>query len=468
MIASRSRGFVVQQRRWLTALIALSAVASWSKSAEAQDQEPVFFGGQASLTAGSLTAFTEEADAIWYNPACLAAIHRNRVSLSGSNLTLRLRERPGMLQARLPDGEVAEASDGHTSLGFIPIGMGYARAITDRLSLGGGFYLRERDLFETRATLSLDPESFDGRGPDLPLTSFGLSHQRWKMDFGFALGWQVTPTLRLGVGVWGNLFIATTEATVLHHRPEEDWGGPSADGAHLELQRKSYAVQGFALFGLQWRFADSWYLGVVYRTAEAALWRRDDLSSRGVFETLRPLFDQVTTRRVLAEDESEPLIETVSPPRLRLAVAYRGSRGGVAVEGDLSLPHRDEARGYDEGVLWNVRLGGTFSFTERLAVGGGFFTANSTHDGPDGVVRPSIDTYGITLGLNFRARHEVRGREDPLTFSTTMAARYALSVVEATGLSYDPLALDEGYQRGEEREVMFWDLAWFFGTAILF
>lgn len=446
-------------------LVLLSFILA-STTAYAEDQEPVFFGGQATLTAGALTAYTEEADGFWYNPACLASIERNKVSVSGSNVAVRIRRRPDVLQAELAEG-VATASDSHTSMGFIPIGMGLARSLGDTLTIGGGFYLRERDLFETVATLRLDESDTAAPLPELSETSFGLRYQRWKMDIAVGLGWQLSRRVAIGVTFVGNLFTETTDTSMMHQRPEEDWLLPAASGYHLDLQLKSFSFQGFAIFGLQVNLARGWYLGVVYRTSEASLWRRDRVSSQAAFEALESVFSSSTGRRVNGEEPSSWL-ELISPAFIRVALSYRAERGWIALEGEVGPPHRDEGLGYNEEPYWNVRLGGQFWLREHFSFGGGFFTSNSTSRRPDGVVNPSIDYYGITVGMNFRRSHQVRGREDALVFSTTMAARYALGVGESAGLLFDPYDLAGGYQRGSDTDVMVYDLSWYFGTSILF
>jgi hypothetical protein len=230
---------------------------------------------------------------------------------------------------------------------------------------------------------------------------------------------------------------------------------------------KSISVRGFALIGVQLMLAPRWYLGLVYRSSEASLWNRDTPSSSWAYEALEPVFGRATSRRVSGTG-SGSLIELVNPSIFRVALAYRGQRGWIAVEADLAPPHRDELLGYDEDLLWNVRIGGQFSITRRFAIGGGFFTANSNLSAPDGIVNPMVDYYGITMGMNFRKEHNLRGRSEPMVFSTTMAGRCALGVGESSGLSYDPYELSDGYSRGVDTEVMSYDVSGYFGTSILF
>ena len=431
----------------------------------AGDQEPVFYGGQATLAAGALSAYTEEADAAWYNPACLASINRRKVSLSGSNIALRVRSRPAILQARLDEG-VVSVDDDYISMAFIPIGMAMAHSLNDRLTVGGGFYFRERDLFETQADLHLTDEG-GAVLPEFPVATFGLRHQRWKLDFGLALGWQLTSRVRLGFAIFSNLFRETTDVSVNHQREESDWDSPAAEGYHLDLQLKTVSLRGFVVIGVQVMLAPRWYLGLVYRTSEASLWTLDTPTSTRAFEALEPVFGQATRRRVTGTDRGS-LIELVNPALFRLALAYRGQRGWIAVEAEVAPPHRNERLGYDEDLLWNVRIGGQYSITPRFAMGGGFFTANSSLRAPDGIVNPMIDYYGITLGMSFRKEHTVRGRTEPLVFSTTMAGRCALGVGESGGLSYDPYDISAGYARGVDTETMVYDVSGYFGTSILF
>lgn len=449
----------------LFAVVTVALVMS-PTMASAGDQEPVFFGGEASLTAGAVTAWTDRADAIWYNPAGLGLVQRNRISLSGSTFGVRIRRRPDMLQARLPNGDgeadsVSTADGRHMLFGFIPIGMGYAHSLNDRLAIGGLFFLRERDLFETSASLELEP----GGEVLYPHGALSLEYNRWKMDFGLALGWQISSTLRLGVGFFATVFTRSTQAAITHDL-NDDPATSAVEGLHLELFHKSTSIQGFATIGLQWDFAPRWHLGLVWRSSEAALWRRDTVSSIAAFEALTPLFGQETIVRVA--NGGDEVMGLASPMLFRLALAYTGGRGWIGLEGDVIVRRRDGARGYDEPATWNVRLGGRFALTERFSAGGGFFTANSSLTSPDGLVNPAVDTYGVTIGMQFRATHQVQGRDEPLVFITTMAGRYALAAGEIQGLLYDPTSTALAYEPGHVSDVFFYDLSWYFGTTMLF
>lgn len=445
---------------WLSFIL----IALAPRGAQAGDQEPVFFGEEAAMAAGAITAVSEEAGAIWYNPAGLAAIHRNRVSLSGSNLMVRLRERRGMLQARLADG-VESASDDDTMVGLVPLGLGYARSLSDRLTIGAALFIREHDTFGTRTTLTLDPSMFED-APIYPVSHLEVTSERWKVDAGIALGWQATETLRVGIGLWGNLDYRGTEVTLLLDSGVS--AGAAGEGAHLDLTHDAHSFQGFAVIGLQWRFAPGWQLGAIWRTAEASLWRRDETSSAEAMRALSPVFGRATLLRVTGGGAEG--LEMTAAPLLRLGVAYSSRRGWISLEGDVGLPHVDQRRGYDEPLHWNVRLGGHLVLTERVTLGAGLFTASSGQRGPDGLLNPDLDAYGMTGGIQIRSTHRVDGDPNPtsLIFSTSLGGRYAFAVGRMTGLLVDPFSAPGTAEVGEVHEVRYHDISLFLGSAILF
>jgi hypothetical protein len=87
------------------------------------------------------------------------------------------------------------------------------------------------------------------------------------------------------------------------------------------------------------------------------------------------------------------------------------------------------------------------------------------------MLNPAVDYYGVTFGIRFRREHRIastypNGRS--LIFSTCMGARYALAVGRSAGLLFDPFSSSHTYESGQTREVMFYDLSWFMGSAVLF
>lgn len=414
------------------------------------------------MSGGALTAVTDEAEAAWYNPAGVAAVLRSRVSLTGGSLIIRLRSRPSMLEAELP-GSVETAGDQHIYTAFLPVGMGYARAITDRISIGGVAFLRDRDQYETHASMIADPTMTGGIELALPTTRFGVLTQRRKLDFGAAVAWQVTPRLRLGVTFFGNLEVRAARITLLH---EAEGAESSGEGLHQELQHDFTTIQGFMLLGLQWQIADRWHLGLVWRSSEVSLWSKDDLSSPAAFAALEPVLGSSTTQRV--RNGGGDAFETVQPPLMRIALAYRSERWWMNLELEYSPPHRDDGRGQDQEALWNVRAGARFLLTPSFSLGLGIFTANSSLERPNGILEPAVDYYGLAGGLQLRRSHTVSGRSDPLVFSTTIGFRYALGLGNSRGLRYDPTDLGAPYETGSDTAVVNHDITMSFGTGVLF
>jgi hypothetical protein len=429
-----------------------------SARGQGENNPTVYFGEVAAMVGGALSAVTDEAEAAWYNPAGLGAIRRRRVSLSGGSLLIRMRSRPAMLAAA---GEPDKtAGDEHTYAAFLPVGMGFASALSDSLTVGVVGFLRDRDLFETQATLqeTTGVDSPDGQATsqtELTLLTMGR-----RLDFGAGIGWHLTPRLRVGVAAFVGL---KTNLVRLNLSSAPPPASGLASGRHLALGYDYKFLQGYGTLGLQWNFFAHWHIGVVWRTAEVVIWSKESVSDLESFDTVAVLLGQGTATRLHDGRNGYPTLGTVLPPRLRLALAYRRPRGWVNVEADFSPRHRDEDRGLATRMLWNARVGGRVWLGSKVALGGGLFTARSGSTERNGLGDSAIDYYGFASGIQLRIPHRVSAATEPLVFSSTVAFRYALGTGQLRGL---PPVNAAG--PGKLENVWFHELTFFAGTGVLF
>jgi len=438
-------------------------------SARAGNEESLFFGGEATLSAGALMAITNEAGAAWYNPAGLAPIRRHRVSLSGTAFSFRMRPLPGTLRLEPTGGDPVDGDLGSVEFRVIPSGVTIARNLGGRLTVAFCMFISERDSLFARSTVRGSGEAAPG------LRTSVLAHaDLWRIDdtynIGAAVAWEVSPTLRLGVSGFV-LFERHRGRARVYSQVDPPEG--SDDTHTLDLDDGEFTdivIGGFARFGVQWEPAPGWHLGVLLRTPTATFTRYGDASGLDIGASTIPLFGDEVAARFAESSPGDRPFALVVPFEARLGVACSGPWGWVGVEGAIRPPLRDEERGIDEELLWNARAGGIFTLTRTLSLGGGLFTDNSTLGEPASLLWPAVDYYGATLGIRIRSAHRVDDdpRPDRLIFTTTLALRYAIGVGQTARALVNPLADGEAVVVLDEQDVLFHEVSLLMGSSILF
>jgi hypothetical protein len=116
-----------------------------ARTAQAQNTDSFFFGDDAALTAGAVTANTRDASSVWYSPAGLASIEHASINVSGSTFRVRLRATRRALGVDL-DGEQHYLDIKSTDILSIPNSVGVTFRDSPSLVLGLGLFTIERDL----------------------------------------------------------------------------------------------------------------------------------------------------------------------------------------------------------------------------------------------------------------------------------------------------------------------------------
>lgn len=452
-----------------TITIAITAMVIPVSEAHAEGFETFFFGGEAALTGGAVSAVTDDAGAIHYNPAGLAGVERDRVSLTGVNLTIRRRCLDEMLQARLGENHATGAGC-ETGFRAVPTGLGYAHAVREGLGLGGGVFITERDETELWARLPLDLVALGLPAASLPAAQLALFNDLINIKMGGALGLQVGERLRIGFSLFGTVAIDSSRVVFLREGAGTD-GSSGEAGEVFDVEHSNVSFGGYAVLGLQWQISERWRLGIVWRTSAVQLFRRVEVSSPEVFEALSPIFARSTSRDGEHSEELQWSYAQVATPRLRLGLAYVTSRGWAGLEGEISPPRHDAERGIDDRLLWDIRAGGLIQLNERLSLGGGLFTRQTRQREPQGVLNPSLSFYGATFGVRSRSTFRLaRGsRQRVIYLETTTAFRYALGVGQAIGLRYDPWSVSAAEtQRGASYDIFHHIVSFYVSTGLFF
>ena len=264
---------------WVAALLALT-------SAQAQagqlggSQQSVFMGNEAALVGGAGLAITTDGGSAWNNPAGLALVPGDSLSLSASALMIRRRNVTNVLSVDLSTPERREApltADlRSTEILTVPTTLVRVWRLREGLGLAMGFFTPRSDVFHFRNVSS--GSSLDGEGGVLRVTdSVFVSTISNRYQMGPSLGWATTPWLRIGGGVHVVYDRNSLSLRTVHLAEEADpLGGESAllvaDSTSAEVF--SAGVQG--LLGVQVTLPANVRAGMVVRSPVVQVWRAQE------------------------------------------------------------------------------------------------------------------------------------------------------------------------------------------------
>jgi hypothetical protein len=118
-------------------------------------------------------------------------------------------------------------------------------------------------------------------------------------------------------------------------------------------------------------------------------------------------------------------------------VAYLRPWGWLEGDVIVRFPLRSPELGIDWNATANVQIGGIFRITDRLKLGGGFFTDFSPESEPSQFGDIKINLYGFTLGVDFANREEPPERgEEGFYIAFAVAFRYAHGKGTLAGLTF--------------------------------
>jgi hypothetical protein len=422
-------------------------VLSRAAPAFAQNTDSFFFSDEAAMTAGAVTATTNDSGAVWYNPAGLGGVKRGQVDLSASAFGLRLRQVPDALTLSYPSGP-RSLDVSTTAFVSAPVAVGLVRQLSADVTLGVGLYVTLRDLFSAEAWWR-GQEAVALGGATTPVRF----HQRLdqsqdvsRYHAGPALGWQVTPRLRVGLsalGTYGTLaafqqFLIDGQALA----PDGTAATAYFVQSHVRAQLSYVGAQPVA--GVQYEPAERWRLALALRSPEVLL--HGTLRTSSVAAAALPDAQGQPGPLAAATGPTRRAFsfEIIAPPRAVAAASWGDAAlGFVAAEVDYQPPLRNATIGIDQRPVWNARLGGLRHLGPRLSLGGGLFTERATDRRLDrtSFLAERVDYYGVALGAQLRTPLALvkNPQADALVLSTTVALRYALGLGRVVGASVFPL-----------------------------
>jgi hypothetical protein len=405
-------------------------------------------GNEAAMTGGAVVATTHDAAATWYNPAGLGTLERDSVDGSASAFVYRIYQLPNALVIRFPNN--TQAPDFTSShILSVPTSLITAKQIGAGVSIGVGFFVQRDELISGPATIHAA-----GVAPAFDYTLYAnLSEETITYYAGGALGWRLSPTLRVGIGLFGiydNTLASFSLGTNL------TTSGGSASGT-FERKLSIDAFSTRATAGLQYDPDPAWSLGLVVRSPRLGLTGTQKLSGmNGGSRSPANGPGQSVFQPVDTSTRTPDPFDVVEPTRIHAGFAHHFRRGWIGFSSDYQFPlHDGSGTRIKEGV-WNTQVGGRAWILERVAIGAGLFTDRSAEphainrgneiDQVERVGSSHIDYTGATLGVEYRHIYSVLDRHDAartgargLEFSTTLAGRYALGHGTIRGNVADPL-----------------------------
>jgi hypothetical protein len=388
-------------------------------AARAGNTDDVIAGNDVALTGGAVVANVHTGGAMWFNPAGVARLDSRAVDLTGAVLAYSIASAPGALSI-----ETGEQSAGeYSALQAIPRALTFVASPRPQLRWGiGFFYSRSLSRF-LQDTVSTAADSTE------PKEFYASSDERNALyHLSSAVAWKKSERFLLGGGL--DIVIASRQFTEI---VSGAYGG-GAGGTFNRNLNQSIAGGGLQMkVGLQFAPIEQVRIGWMAATPSYLVYLDNETT---LTESLSPQAGppQFTGTQI---DDLSGAWAGVEPGLTRLGVAYLRPWGWLEGDVVVRFPLRTPELGIDWKTTANVRIGGIFRITDRLKLGGGFFTDFSPETEPSELGDTKINFYGFTLGVDFANREEPPERgQDGFYIAFAVAFRYAHGKGTLAGLTF--------------------------------
>ncbi len=434
-----------------------------------------FMGNEAAIVGGAGLAITTDGGSAWVNPAGLALIPGDSLSLSASAFTVRRRAVNDIYSVELQiEDETPHtySSDlDSTELMSVPSTIVRVWRIREGLGVGLGFFTPRSDVFSSRHNLDALEGAYEN---DFALFSDGTEVTQFmqRYQLGPSVGWTVTPEFRLGVSAhvlyqrelntWRGIHMDSEGSSNF-----ADYGNMAADNIAIEGQMGGVQLTA----GFQWSLPGDIRLGAVVRSPVVQLYRKEDVDALNAFLFVE---DSGSISFDFAPEKVQPStggVRILEPGRVHVGVAIPWDWGWFAIDGDVAPAFDDEENGVHFPLVWNVRAGARFKFGRNVRLGAGVFTDHSRYHPPTEFLQARMDFYGFTLGVQHLTRFQLSEAEtsERLVLMTTLGFKYAVGPGQVMGEHVYPQSEDpESVVEPELHDATFYETSLHIGTGILF
>lgn len=375
--------------------------------ADAQNSEDVIAGSDVAITGGAVVANVHTGGAMWFNPAGVARLDARSVDLTGAVLSYSIVSAPGTLS--LQTGE--ESSGEFSAVQAIPRALTFVASPRADLRWGIGFFFtRVLDRFIQDTVSSADANN--------PSEFFVTTNQTKSIyHVSSALGWKKSDALLVGGGL---------DIVIASKRNSEFLSGAYDGGAGGAINRNlSENLTGAGLqmkAGLQWAPIEEVRIGFMVATPSYLVFIDE---ARTTTATLSP--PNAPPEFVGSQiDEINGAWAGTEAGLTRVGLAWLESWGWIEADLIVRFPLKSVELDIDWKTKPDFRIGGIFRLTDRLKLGGGFFTDLSAVRSLDDFGDTKIDYYGMTIGIDFANRENPpEGGNDGFYLAFAAALRYA-------------------------------------------
>ncbi|MGB8331467.1 MAG: hypothetical protein WCE62_15180 [Polyangiales bacterium] len=387
--------------------------------AVADNNDQVVAGTDVALTGGAVVANVHTGGALWYNPAGVARLDGQSVTLSGALIEYSIVHAPGALSI-----EGGEQSGGeYTSLHVVPRAFVYVAAPQPNLRWGIGlFYSRSLNRF-------IQDSVSTASGSSEPAQFFASANERtFVYHLSSAVAWKHSKKLLVG---------GAFDLVMASQRVSEGVSGAYAQGQGGALSLDvNQSISGGGLqikAGVQWAPINAVRIGwmVAMPSYLAFLSERSTSTQTWAPPTGSPQF---TGNQI---DQVNAAWAGVEPGLTRLGVAYLGSWGWVESDLVVAFPLHTSQLDIDLNATADVQVGGVFRVTDHLKLGCGFFTDFSAEPTPSRFAETDVDFYGFTVGADFVNREQTEeNSQDGFYLALAIAFRYAHGTGTMGGVTF--------------------------------
>ncbi|MAT28999.1 MAG: hypothetical protein CMN29_29245 [Sandaracinus sp.] len=465
----------------LLSVLAVTVLAP--ATARAGNDDSFFQGNEAAMLGGAVAAVGYGPGLLWYNPAGLGSNTRNRLELSGSVFTLRIRRLDPFVRVGITDEQTIEKQLRGTSFVTAPSALSFVRQLSPRLTAGFGVFVPVQESFDAGSDFSRDVAAADGRSISVS-GDVAQTVQRTRYHAGPGFGYRVSDRFRIGASLFFVYETASLTARINAQDFRERAGDPSlidsfATGLDVRANVTRMALE--LVLGAQWEPVRGFHLGFAVRGPRFRLKDEeeyDDLFFQGtdttdISDPENPVVSE--GEYVYLRDRSTASFNDVTSPlaapmRFVFGVGYSRARLRMGVEVDVSHQLLGALIGYER--QWNARFGVAFRVSDETEIGMGLFTDRAATFA-DPLEVAAIDYYGASLGLKLDTPVGLSDDEQEesgasrLVFRTTVGLRYAVGIGDWEPFEVD-LTEDGTMSEGGLVDVIFHEVGLYLGSGLDF